>query len=325
MAAAADQDGDGVPDPDDDCPARAGPAPTGCPKDDRDGDGLWDGVDSCPGEAEDINGLQDGDGCPDDPDLVELEGAVRARAPYVFPKGRSAPPRDVQNLAKAVARWMKGDPRAQQVEVVVVLDPAEKKDAKTLAQDRAAAVAVILGAAGVRSEKIITRVEKPARKGGPPPRTLLVRILLGTAERAKVEAEDGGAAPRGVDGAAAQGLVDGGVVTSAKADAGKPVAATGAAKADAGRPTTAGAAKADAGPAVTTSAKADAGRPAPVTTTVDAGKPAPATHADAGKPVSTTGKTDAGPPPEKAPPPAAKADAGPATSGKKPPQSVDAG
>ncbi len=35
---------------------------------DRDGDGLLDSVDKCPDNAENYNGFEDADGCPDDPD-----------------------------------------------------------------------------------------------------------------------------------------------------------------------------------------------------------------------------------------------------------------
>ena len=68
------QDDDGCPDPDNDrdgildradrCPDDAGPAALGgCP--DSDGDGIADVDDRCPAEAEDKDGFQDDDGCPD--------------------------------------------------------------------------------------------------------------------------------------------------------------------------------------------------------------------------------------------------------------------
>ena len=63
-----DDDGDGVPDEDDKCPKVAGvQAERGCPSKvrDGDGDGIDDAADKCPGEAEDKDGFQDMDGCPD--------------------------------------------------------------------------------------------------------------------------------------------------------------------------------------------------------------------------------------------------------------------
>ena len=58
----ADRDGDGVVDPDDRCPDRAGGTPSGCPPD-RDGDGVVDPDDKC----KDTVGVAP-DGCPPDRD-----------------------------------------------------------------------------------------------------------------------------------------------------------------------------------------------------------------------------------------------------------------
>ncbi len=63
-----DNDGDGVPDKQDNCPLNKGPVKTkGCPANmlDDDGDGIPDNKDKCPAKAEDKDGFQDDDGCPD--------------------------------------------------------------------------------------------------------------------------------------------------------------------------------------------------------------------------------------------------------------------
>lgn len=63
-----DSDGDGIPDERDRCPSHPGPASTrGCPLDmvDDDNDGIPNHLDKCPDEAEDFDGFQDSDGCPD--------------------------------------------------------------------------------------------------------------------------------------------------------------------------------------------------------------------------------------------------------------------
>src|SRR5262249_20648909 len=67
----ADQDGDGVADDQDQCPTVAEDVDgfqdaDGCPDPDNDGDGFPDAQDKCPNEAEVKNGIQDSDGCPDD-------------------------------------------------------------------------------------------------------------------------------------------------------------------------------------------------------------------------------------------------------------------
>ena len=67
---AGDRDGDGVPDARDSCPAQAEDKDgyqddDGCPDLDNDQDGVPDSADRCPLEAEDKDGFQDDDGCPD--------------------------------------------------------------------------------------------------------------------------------------------------------------------------------------------------------------------------------------------------------------------
>ncbi|MCP4500547.1 MAG: hypothetical protein GY822_11360 [Deltaproteobacteria bacterium] len=69
------EDGDGCPDPDrdrdgkmdyeDGCPDQAGTDSNGCPREDADKDGIPDHLDGCPNSAEDLDGEEDGDGCPE--------------------------------------------------------------------------------------------------------------------------------------------------------------------------------------------------------------------------------------------------------------------
>ena len=66
----ADADGDGIPDATDRCPTEAEDRDgfqddDGCPDPDDDGDGIPDTRDKCPREPEDRDGFQDEDGCPD--------------------------------------------------------------------------------------------------------------------------------------------------------------------------------------------------------------------------------------------------------------------
>lgn len=65
-----DQDGDGIGDEADQCPAYPEDANgrqdnDGCPDADRDADGVPDVLDQCAGRAEDFDGTRDEDGCPD--------------------------------------------------------------------------------------------------------------------------------------------------------------------------------------------------------------------------------------------------------------------
>jgi outer membrane protein OmpA-like peptidoglycan-associated protein len=71
-----DTDGDGLRDPDDRCPTEAEDKDgfedeDGCPEKDNDKDGVADGDDRCPNEPETVNGVDDQDGCPDK-GLIEL-------------------------------------------------------------------------------------------------------------------------------------------------------------------------------------------------------------------------------------------------------------
>jgi outer membrane protein OmpA-like peptidoglycan-associated protein len=77
--APSDKDGDGVNDAADACPADAGDPPTGCPAGDKDGDGLTDDLDRCPAEAENVNGVDDTDGCPDQAPDTDGDG-IRGEA-----------------------------------------------------------------------------------------------------------------------------------------------------------------------------------------------------------------------------------------------------
>jgi outer membrane protein OmpA-like peptidoglycan-associated protein len=65
-----DRDGDGLPDSEDACPDDAEDFDgfedeDGCPDLDNDGDGITDADDKCPNEAEDFDGFEDTDGCPE--------------------------------------------------------------------------------------------------------------------------------------------------------------------------------------------------------------------------------------------------------------------
>ncbi len=65
-----DKDGDGILNDDDACPEEAEDMDgfqdeDGCPDPDNDADGFADADDQCPDEAEDMDGFQDEDGCPD--------------------------------------------------------------------------------------------------------------------------------------------------------------------------------------------------------------------------------------------------------------------
>ncbi len=80
-----DNDGDGILDAADHCPNQRGePSPSpelnGCPHLDHDGDTFDDKVDKCPAAAENFNGVDDEDGCPEDRKGVPLLTVAEGKA-----------------------------------------------------------------------------------------------------------------------------------------------------------------------------------------------------------------------------------------------------
>ncbi len=76
-----DQDGDGILDDIDDCPDQAEDMDgfedaDGCPEDDNDKDGIKDAADQCPDKPEDKDGWKDEDGCPEDDDDKDGDGIL---------------------------------------------------------------------------------------------------------------------------------------------------------------------------------------------------------------------------------------------------------
>ncbi|MDY7227857.1 OmpA family protein [Hyalangium rubrum] len=84
-----DADGDGVKNVADRCPSDKGLAQlNGCADTDDDKDGILSLADRCPAQAENTNGYQDDDGCPDDPD-TDGDGLADSK---------DACPRDAEDL-----------------------------------------------------------------------------------------------------------------------------------------------------------------------------------------------------------------------------------
>ncbi len=85
-----DNDQDGIADAEDACPKHGEDIDgfedsDGCPDTDNDQDGIADAADACPGIAENRNGFEDADGCPDEPGAAPAPAVVAA--PRVVVRG----------------------------------------------------------------------------------------------------------------------------------------------------------------------------------------------------------------------------------------------
>ncbi|MBN2359066.1 MAG: OmpA family protein [Deltaproteobacteria bacterium] len=149
-----DSDGDQIPDAIDDCAHQAGQPPTGCPSQDADGDRIADHLDSCPYAAEDFNGVDDQDGCPDGADVLVVlrQDIIYVRQPIHFLKKSAMLLPDSKELLDRVAEGLKPHRgRIDRIRVVGHVDPREVSKARAIAlsRTRARIVARYLIAQGI--------------------------------------------------------------------------------------------------------------------------------------------------------------------------------
>ncbi|MFP2913448.1 OmpA family protein, partial [Pyxidicoccus sp. 3LFB2] len=159
---AADTDGDGLMDVDDRCPKAAEDLDgfedgDGCPDADNDRDGVADAKDACPLEAEVINGARDEDGCPD---KGQTKVHVESSRIVILGKVHFATGKDVI-LAKSfpllqqVASVLKANPQLEQVRVEGHTDDQGADAANLdLSQRRANSVRAFLLQSGIAAERL---------------------------------------------------------------------------------------------------------------------------------------------------------------------------
>ncbi|WP_404362435.1 Ig-like domain-containing protein [Corallococcus coralloides] len=160
--ASADTDGDGIPDAEDRCPTAAEDTDgfedeDGCPDPDNDKDGIPDADDQCPLEAEVINGVNDEDGCPDKGESkVRLEGSrIVILDKVYFATGKDVIlPRSFPLLAQ-VASILRAHPELERVRVEGHTD-SQGDDAKNLdlSQRRANTVRDWLVKGGIAAQRL---------------------------------------------------------------------------------------------------------------------------------------------------------------------------
>ncbi|MCC6525225.1 MAG: OmpA family protein [Polyangiaceae bacterium] len=172
-----DADGDGIADEDDKCPNAAEDRDgdedaDGCPEEDpdHDRDGVADDADDCPNEKETINGVEDDDGCPDGgaADVVYESGRIRILKNIEFRTGSASIDPASYGVLDQVALTIKANPDTR-VEVGGHTDDTGPRDYNMrLSQQRADAVRGYLIARGISAERVTAKgygPDKPLVEG----------------------------------------------------------------------------------------------------------------------------------------------------------------
>jgi outer membrane protein OmpA-like peptidoglycan-associated protein len=168
--AAADFDGDQTPDAADRCPMSAEDADgfedeDGCPEPDNDADGIPDAKDKCPFAAETINGVRDDDGCPDKgASKVSIEGEhVVIKGVILFTPGSAKLTGASMPLLKQVAATLNAA-KSLTVEVQGHTDDvgSAAKNIR-LSKQRADAIRAVLIKGGVAANRLIANGYGPTR------------------------------------------------------------------------------------------------------------------------------------------------------------------
>ena len=162
--AVGDRDGDGILDQNDTCPTMAEDKDgfedsDGCPDADNDGDRVADTHDQCPNEPETRNGYQDLDGCPDevktkDTRVVVTDTRIEITDKIYFDTSKATIKPASYSLLDAVAATLKGNPRlAVRIEGHTDSKGSGKYN-KRLSEQRAQAVRAYLIQRGVAGSRL---------------------------------------------------------------------------------------------------------------------------------------------------------------------------
>lgn len=158
-----DSDGDGLLDPDDKCPHEAEDKDgyqddDGCPDPDNDGDKILDAVDSCPDEPEVENGVDDQDGCPDEGLFQVVEDRIVLEERVLFDKDRARVKHAGRRVLKAIIAYLDQHPEWTRVIIEGHTDergPAEYN--QQLSEERARRVQKVMLELGVDPAKVETK------------------------------------------------------------------------------------------------------------------------------------------------------------------------
>lgn len=152
-----DTDGDAVKDRDDLCFEQAEDRDgyedeDGCPDLDNDRDRISDREDKCPNEPETYNGLEDEDGCPDRGRVVVTDTAIEILDHVFFKKGSAAIDPAQLPIVDALAQTLLGNPSITLVEIQGHV--SDDEGSWELSMSRSASIVVALRQRGVESRRL---------------------------------------------------------------------------------------------------------------------------------------------------------------------------
>ncbi|MBK9030957.1 MAG: OmpA family protein [Myxococcales bacterium] len=153
---ASDEDHDGIADVDDQCPLGAEDRDgfdedDGCPDPDNDRDRIPDVDDRCPDEPEVWNGYEDDDGCPDRGRVIVTDAQIQILERIYFGAGATTPAPSSAPILDAIAATLVGNPEIQTVQLAGHAAAGEA-DPWGLSARRAAAIRAALADRGVQQQ-----------------------------------------------------------------------------------------------------------------------------------------------------------------------------
>jgi outer membrane protein OmpA-like peptidoglycan-associated protein len=153
-----DTDCDGIADVDDKCPNAAEDRDgfqddDGCPDPDNDQDGIPDECDQCPDQPETYNGLRDEDGCPDVGRIVITDHEIIIIPQVFFAPGAVQIQPESRPLVEEIARTLKDHPDIERI-ATLGHAAADEAAAPRLSERRAEAVRAAIVALEIEPARI---------------------------------------------------------------------------------------------------------------------------------------------------------------------------
>jgi outer membrane protein OmpA-like peptidoglycan-associated protein len=157
-AGAGDSDADGIQDAMDSCPDAAEDRDglddeDGCPDPDNDRDRISDRDDKCPNEPETYNGFEDTDGCPDRGRVVVTDTSLEVLDLVYFTKATATVDRKSYPILDAIVATLRGNPSIKKIEIGGHASDDEP-DAWSLSSRRAASVRQYLIDKGIEPRRL---------------------------------------------------------------------------------------------------------------------------------------------------------------------------